>query len=1046
MRIFYRMPTRLVLACLLSMPGVLADSAVPGPQETAGPSMIVVRHMDTHDIAADGSETRDLEVVTQVLRESALKSMSVLNFAYASEFERLEVEYVRVRKPDGTLVISPPENIQDVAVAGPAQAPVFSDARQKHVAVKSLGLGDTLEFHVRWHTRKAMIPGQCSVASFVPDTEVVKESVLQVTLPAERAFLVEAGGLEPEVTVAGGRRSLRWTRSNPVPRTPAPRAPWTGAPAPQILLTTFRSWDEVGAWYRSLEQPQEEVTPSIRAKAAELTKGLTQEVDRVRALYEFVATRIHYVGLSFGMGRFQPHSAADVLSNGFGDCKDKHTLLATMLKAAGLEAWPALMRASGDIDSRVPAVGQLDHLVTVVPLGRGLLWLDTTPGVGPFGYLGINLRDRPALLIPPRGTAELTRTPRTLPYPFETHYTFQGKMEADGRIHGKCALDLRGDMEVGFRQVFQNLEQHRWQEFIGKVAAPLGLGFEITEIRPSDSDATRKPFQVTYEASRQDSGDWGRSRMLVPLLATGLEAFLAASSRPGDPMFLPGPESVYTAQARVKLPPGNQPRVPAPVFLSCRFADYRAEYAIDHGVLTVNRQLRMRGGVVDPADRKEFLNFVGGVSDDETRYVVFGTGSGTDVSQEPPDAIDRFNRAVEAQERKDWASARMGFQQVLEISPRFPGAHFGRAISHLMLNDVDAGIRDLLKEEEIHPELANAYLYLGRVYEWKGRRSDAISQLRLAVAKDPENHESVSELVGLLQKEKRFREATEVLEARLARDPDNAGDLLDLGLNQARTGETDRAEATLSKVARLGMGPEGKVKSAAALMDAGSNSPMLRTWIQEAAASLDEASRTLEDPVSGLANTALLGDAWVLLGRLKLRDGNAQEALHYFKAAWSLRHTASSGMALAQGYERSGRRKEAAEAYELAAVADPSRAAEIELKFHKLTGRTMVNGGGHFYVNGKAQPSPLDRLVEQRTLRFKCPRGRGTVSVVLVASAGGIENVHVQAGAAALEGCADASKGVKLRVEWPDPTPRRVFIKGGMQFEGEKGIFIATGE
>jgi transglutaminase-like putative cysteine protease len=39
-----------------------------------------------------------------------------------------------------------------------------------------------------------------------------------------------------------------------------------------------------------------------------------------------------------------------VLGNGYGDCKDKHTLLASLLKAAGITAWPALINASNEPD------------------------------------------------------------------------------------------------------------------------------------------------------------------------------------------------------------------------------------------------------------------------------------------------------------------------------------------------------------------------------------------------------------------------------------------------------------------------------------------------------------------------------------------------------------------------------------------------------------------------------------------------------------------------------------------------------------------------
>ena len=47
--------------------------------------------------------------------------------------------------------------------------------------------------------------------------------------------------------------------------------------------------------------------------------------------------------MSFGIGRLQPHTAAEVFRNQYGDCKDKHTLLQAMLAAEKIEAEPVLI-------------------------------------------------------------------------------------------------------------------------------------------------------------------------------------------------------------------------------------------------------------------------------------------------------------------------------------------------------------------------------------------------------------------------------------------------------------------------------------------------------------------------------------------------------------------------------------------------------------------------------------------------------------------------------------------------------------------------------
>ena len=67
--------------------------------------------------------------------------VAVLVFPYNSENETVDVKYVRVRKPDGALVVTSAHNIQDVVGDLTSVAPMYSDVHEKHVPVKALGVG-----------------------------------------------------------------------------------------------------------------------------------------------------------------------------------------------------------------------------------------------------------------------------------------------------------------------------------------------------------------------------------------------------------------------------------------------------------------------------------------------------------------------------------------------------------------------------------------------------------------------------------------------------------------------------------------------------------------------------------------------------------------------------------------------------------------------------------------------------------------------------------------------------------------------------------------
>lgn len=1007
------------------------------------PAMVVESLRKISDFQADGTGVQDYSGVFHILQESALKNLAVLVFGYSSEAESIDVDYVRVRKADGTVVVTPPENIQDMSAPVTRQAPIYSDAREKHIAVKSLAVGDTLEFHLKRKIKKDEIPGQIWVAVEVPSADVVKEQIDQVSLPSDKPYQVVAHGKEPEIRTEGGRKILVWKQSNPEIKESPARAPWAGEPAPSIQITTFQSWKELGEWYRGIQEPQTKPGSAVQKKAKELTHGLKSDEERLQALYAFVATKIHYVGLSFGIGRFRPHSAEEVLANGYGDCKDKHTLLAGLLKAVGLEAWPALIRATGDIDPDAPIPSQFDHLITVVPMGNEWIWLDTTSEVGPFGYLSLNLRGKPALVIPRTSSALLKNTPSLLPFPQENSYTFVGKLKDDGTIEGHCDVSMRGDGELLFRQAFRQIHQNHWQEFLSHMASPIGLGYEFASIQPGNSENTTTAFAFGWDLKRHDASDWEKKRVLVPLLPFGIENMTKLMKKPTDPIFLPSPGTNVVYKARLEVPAGSNPTLPSTCNLSCSHAEYHARYSLENGVISVERRMTMRGGILTGQEREAFFIFCQGVMGDEDQYISL-VGASPEIASEDPESIQLFNKGIEAQQRQDFITAREAFRKVIERSPRFPGAHASYGLTYLAKGDTQTGIRELQKEEELHPESPIAYQILGNVCASLGMEAHAISQWKMAVEKDLDAREPFERILEILHRERRYKEAIDLLEKAIKHDSRNADDTLRLAEDYAHTGQSEKVDPIARQAVSLCETPEFMARAARALAEVSQSLEQANAWADKAGSLLDAQSLTIgDDPDKGVSNTHLLAIVWETKGRILLKEGHREEGIRFLKSAWSLTLNGSCGDLLAQTYERLGRAKEAARQYELAAVATGADREGIGRRYKKLTGHELVDGRGHYFKNGKRLLSPSDHLLELRTAHFPNAKPLGTVNAVVVVSPERTEDVLFFERADELKPqAASAAKALQLRIEFPNPTPRRIFLRGGMEFGTRGGTFI----
>ncbi|OGO40533.1 MAG: hypothetical protein A2Z04_05400 [Chloroflexi bacterium RBG_16_57_9] len=136
--------------------------------------------------------------------------------------------------------------------------------------------------------------------------------------------------------------------------------------------------------------------PAIRATVGELTAGVQTPVARTRALFNFVRDRIVY---NFGpiLESRADWLASTTLARGDGFCQQKATLLATLLRAAGLSSQLVFQDIKDYklLDTRfapmVPDGIIRYHGLTAVYLNGRWLRIDATLDAGLSQHRGYNL-------------------------------------------------------------------------------------------------------------------------------------------------------------------------------------------------------------------------------------------------------------------------------------------------------------------------------------------------------------------------------------------------------------------------------------------------------------------------------------------------------------------------------------------------------------------------------------------------------------------------------------------------------------------------------
>jgi tetratricopeptide (TPR) repeat protein len=1031
----------------------------PASPDYSKEAFVLEHSSDKFKFQNDGTSTREIDIRVRVQSDAGVQQFGVLKFSYQNSSESFAVDYVRVRKPDGSVVVSPPENFQDMPADVTRAAPFYSDIQEKHIAVKGLGPGDVLEYQVHWQRRKPLDPGQFWLEySFAHEGIVLAEEV-QVSVPRDRAIKMKSLVLKPTIRDDGPNRVYTWNNAN-LEHTDEHKQKQEQEermqqiargqlPQPDMRLSTFQNWDEVGRWYANLQRDRVNPSDEIRSKATELTKGATDDLTKVRALYSFVSTRYRYIGIAFGIGRYQPHSAADVLENQYGDCKDKHTLLASLLNAAGIRAFPALMSSARDIDVEVPSPGQFDHVITVVPQGTGLVWLDTTTEVGPFAYLVPQLRYKRALVIPDGKPSELMTTPADPPFQELQAFDIEAKLSDTGVLEGKAEQTVRGDREVLLRTAFRAVALPQWKDLVQQLSFGSGFGGEVSEVSASTPEKTDEAFHFSYNYKRKDYSDWSNRRITPPLPMISLPDLGEEGIKPPSALWLGAPGEIQF-RAQLELPKGYIPELPPALHIKREFADYDASYAVKNGVLSAERHLVVKAREVRANDYEEYKKFREDVDADYSRFTVLSTRKRAGVSsyQEAiwelpysnnPEAARAYDEARDEFQKNNPLGEIASLRRAVEIDPKFARAWLWLGEIYKFTRQPDLALEAYRKALEVAPQEPVSYKALGFILMGMRRFEEAIPVWQNFSKIAPDDSDGPINLATCLSSLSRYQEAVSALESAVKINPEQAGLQWQLGSAYLQIDSDEKALAAFQRAieadSRSDTLHSDMLNSVAYdLAEKRKGLSQALKYAEKAVHEEEEESSKIQ--VSQLEAQSLtvsnrLAAYWDTLGWVHFQLGNLDKAERYLKAAWAVTQGADSGDHLGQVYEKLGRKQQAVRAYRLALQAmgkngDPQMRDRLKSSVTALSSR----------ANGSSVEKDAGvELSEERT--FKLPQirnwGGGHKSaefVIALTKDSGVADSKFLSGAQELRSASAALCALNSSFPFPDDSHARIVRQG----------------
>ncbi|MDQ1611531.1 MAG: hypothetical protein QOG00_1462 [Pyrinomonadaceae bacterium] len=415
---------------------------------------------------------------------------------------------------------------------------------------------------------------------------------------------IEPEVASPEVTSLAPRLAVSYTPAQ------------GGAGSTIMGARSFASWTDVSRWYSELSDPQSAPDDAIATKACELTANAKTELDKIRAIGRYVQD-IQYISIQIGVGRFRPHSAAEVFAKRYGDCKDKANLMRAMLRALKIEAYPVLI-FSGDatfVREEWASPSQFNHCIIAVrvgdetkaptviqhaALGR-LLIFDATDENTPVGDLPDHEQNSYAL-VAAGAEGALMRMPVTPPEANQLEREAEISLAADGSITANVKERSVGQSAAGERRMFRRLARPDYAKAVEGWITRGATGAKVVKVESTDNHADGR-FALDVDFTAANYGQLMQERLLVfkpAILSRSESVYLTKATRKHAVVL---ESEAYTESVNIKLPAGfDVDEMPDPVKLDTAFGSYSTSYAVRDGQLQFKRTFTQRAATIPPAD------------------------------------------------------------------------------------------------------------------------------------------------------------------------------------------------------------------------------------------------------------------------------------------------------------------------------------------------------------------------------------------------------------------------------------------------------------
>lgn len=482
----------------------LLTEAKRAPNPDGHPALIMLEGID-YTVNSDFSTVEEHQLRVSIVSEEAVDQWAFYNFPNSPGAVTTKISLARVILPDGSSNVMNIDNVCDTADTGTCSS------CGAQVLLPEVHAGCVVEISYRIEARTpGSLPFFYEELPLQHNVPVLKSS-MALKLPKKGKYKYRLKNTEaaPVLSETDAAQVIKWNFPTGLPAFESlPYDPPTRDMLTVVQLGSTDTWNDFISWYRRIAKDSDKSGPEIVALAKELSRDHPKRQQKLKAAFEYVS-KMRYVAIEFGVHGFRPRTPTEVLANRYGDCKDKATLLAVLLREMGIPAQFALINRMSSTDADFPG-WQFNHAITYVPPApdqgqKDGFWLDTTDTATPFGFIAPGNLGRTALVLPPNQTGgqflPVTDPNQSISTVRET---WEWTQDATGRWTGTLKKEWGGLSDYTQRLRLKSLTPAQRQFFLQQALTEEALGVDFTQLALSDVTNLATPVLLTARVSGAD--------------------------------------------------------------------------------------------------------------------------------------------------------------------------------------------------------------------------------------------------------------------------------------------------------------------------------------------------------------------------------------------------------------------------------------------------------------------------------------------------------------------------------------------------------------